>query len=72
MQFLLGGGLGSSIITGGILLIVFGLAILAAPQLLAYIVAAVLMLSGISALIAGMTMRKARKSLMQRMFINMK
>ncbi len=71
MQLLLGGGLGSSMITGGILLIVFGLAILAAPELLAYIVATVLVLSGVSALIAGMTMRKARKD-MQRMFINMK
>jgi uncharacterized membrane protein HdeD (DUF308 family) len=71
MKLLLGGGLGSSMITGGILLILFGLAILAAPELLAYIVATVLVLSGVSALFAGMTMRKARKD-MQRMFINMK
>ena len=48
---------GPSLIVNGLLCILFGLAILAAPELLAYIVAAFLLFVGTSLLIAGWKMR---------------
>lgn len=69
MRFLLGGMLGSSLITSGLLLVLFGIAILVAPELLAYIVATALIMGGVSMLTAGLTMRRAGKKV-ERMFID--
>lgn len=49
---------GSSLMTSGALCILFGIAIIAAPELLAYIVAMFLILLGISLFVAGWGMRK--------------
>ncbi len=69
MRFFFGTMLGSSLLTSGLILILCGIAIIAAPQLLAYIVATVLILAGMSMLTAGLTMRKTRKH-MERLFID--
>ena len=49
---------GTSLITYGLLFLLFGVSILLAPDLLAYIVAAFLILIGISLVAAGLRMRR--------------
>lgn len=53
-----GSSFGASLITYGLLFLLFGFCILLAPDLLAYIVAAFLILIGSSLLIAGLKMRQ--------------
>ena len=49
---------GGSLLFNGLLCVFFGLAILAAPELLAYFVATLLIIMGTSMLIAGWKLRK--------------
>ena len=55
-----GNSFGASLITYGLLFLLFGVSILLAPDLLAYIVASFLILIGASLLIAGLKMRRFR------------
>ena len=52
---------GSSLMTSGALCILFGIAIIAAPELLAYIVATFLIFIGVWMLMAWYRLRKTRK-----------
>ena len=49
---------GSSLMTSGLLCILFGIAIISAPELLAYIVAIFFILLGASLFVTGWRMRK--------------
>ncbi len=55
-----GNSFGTSLVTYGLLFLLFGISILLAPDLLAYIVASFLILIGASLLIAGLKMRRLR------------
>lgn len=50
--------IGSGLLSGGLLSLLFGLAIIAAPELLAYIVASFFIVTGISLLLTWWGMRK--------------
>lgn len=49
---------GSGILTGGLLSLLFGLAIIAAPELLAYIVASFFIVTGVSLLMTWWAMKR--------------
>ncbi|MDD3896794.1 MAG: DUF3096 domain-containing protein [Candidatus Peribacteraceae bacterium] len=53
----MGNGMGNGLLINGILCILFGIAILAAPELLAYIVATFLIIVGISLIAASKKIR---------------
>ncbi len=53
----MGNGMGNGLLINGILCILFGIAILAAPELLAYIVATFLIIVGISLIAASQKIR---------------
>jgi uncharacterized membrane protein HdeD (DUF308 family) len=53
----MGTGMGNGLLINGILCIVFGIAILAAPELLAYIVATLLIIVGFSLVAASKKIR---------------
>lgn len=50
--------IGSGLLTGGLLSLIFGLAIIAAPELLAYIVASFFVVTGISLLLTWWSLRR--------------